>query len=135
MLIAHLLQSNIFSGAENVVCQIIMMFQNDPNFDMVYICPNGPIREALHERGIKYYSLEYFDLKSIRKAFEEIKPDVVHAHDMHASFKAALCLGKRRLICHIHNNSFDSRKRTIKTILFKYAAKKASHIFWVSDSS
>lgn len=39
--IVHLLNSDSFSGAENVVCQIIKMLGND--FEMTYISPKGEI--------------------------------------------------------------------------------------------
>lgn len=33
MRVLHLLASNKFSGAENVACQIIKMFSDEPNFE------------------------------------------------------------------------------------------------------
>ena len=39
--IVHLLNSDSFSGAENVVCQIIKMLGND--FEMTYISPKHRI--------------------------------------------------------------------------------------------
>ena len=57
MKILHLLQSNRFSGAENVVCQIIRMFENEPNIEMVYCSRDGQIREALNERNINYFKM------------------------------------------------------------------------------
>ena len=52
MTILHVLYSNRFSGAENVVCQIIEMFRGYPDVRMVYCSPDGQIREALEEAGI-----------------------------------------------------------------------------------
>lgn len=135
MKIMHLLQSDRFSGAENVVCQIISMFAEDKTIEHIYCSVDGQVREVVSEKGIEFFALKDFSLKEVNRAINEVNPDIIHAHDMHASFKAALCLKNKKLICHIHNNSFDSRKASIKTILFKYAANKASHIFWVSDSS
>ena len=53
MRIIHLLQSSKFSGAENVVCQIISMMEND-DVEMAYCSCDGQIREALSERNIKF---------------------------------------------------------------------------------
>ena len=50
----HLLATNSFSGAENVVCQIIDMYKNDKNLDMVYCSPNGKIKNKLVEKNIKF---------------------------------------------------------------------------------
>ena len=60
MKVLHLLQSDRFSGAENVVCQIIGMMKNEPNIEMVYCSSDGPIRDALAERKIKFVPLEKF---------------------------------------------------------------------------
>ena len=58
MKIMHLLATNSFSGAENVVCQIIDMYKNDKNLDMVYCSPNGKIKNKLVEKNIKFYHSE-----------------------------------------------------------------------------
>ena len=49
MKIMHVLYSEKFSGAENVVRQIIGMFSENKDIEMVYCSPDGPIREALAE--------------------------------------------------------------------------------------
>lgn len=133
--IMHLLQSDRFSGAENVVCQIIKMFQDDDSIEHIYCSQDGKIRSIIEQKQIKFYGIQNFSLGSINNAITMIKPDVIHAHDMHACFKAAICCRDIPLICHIHNNSFDSRKLNLKTFLFQVSAKKAAHIFWVSDTS
>lgn len=135
MKVLHLLYSNQFSGAENVVCQIIGMFKDEPDVEMVYCSPDGPIREALQERNIKFIPLNEFSIKSIKQMIKVEKPDVIHAHDMRASFYASRACGKIKLISHIHNNAFDSRGISVKSIAYFFAAKKAKHIFWVSQSS
>ena len=135
MKVLHLLQSNRFSGAENVVCQIIGMFRNDPDIEMVYCSSDGQIREALAERNITFVPLKEFSIKEIGRVIDEQKPDIIHAHDMRASFYAARSCGKISLISHIHNNAFDSRGISMKSIAYMLAAKKAKHIFWVSQSA
>ena len=134
MKVLHLLQSDRFSGAENVVCQIINLL-SDENIEFVYCSRDGQIRESLEEKKIKYNFVKNFTLSEIKRVIEEEKPDVIHAHDMRASFYAALCCKNITLISHIHNNNFDSRKLSLKAILYYFAAKKSKHIFWVSKSS
>ena len=134
MKVMHLLQSNRFSGAENVVCQIISMCK-DENIEFVYCSQNGQIKEALDERKIKYNLTKDFSISEIRRVIKEENPDIIHAHDMKASFYAALCCGKIPLISHVHNNNYDSRGFSLKSILYYLAGKKAKHIFWVSKSS
>ena len=50
--ILHILPSNSFSGAENVVCQIIQMYRDTPGTTMAYCCPEGPIRQTLERLEI-----------------------------------------------------------------------------------
>ena len=133
--VLHLLCSNRFSGAENVVCQIIHMFSSFEEFEMFYCSPDGQIREALEERNVNYVPIARISVGEIRKAIRVVHPDIIHAHDMRASFFAALACGSIPLVLHIHNNNFDSRKLSVKSVLFLYAAQKAKHIFWVSKSS
>lgn len=54
---------------------------------------------------------------------------------MRASFIGALACGNIPIISHIHNNNFDSRGISLKSIAYLYAGMRAKHIFWVSDSS
>lgn len=135
MKILHLLQSNRFSGAENVVCQIFGMMKDEKNIEMIYCSKDGEIRDALKERNIEFFPIEKLCVQEVKRAIKEIKPDVIHAHDMRASYIAAKACGKIKLISHIHNNAFDSRGISAKSIAYMYAAMKAKHIFWVSDSS
>ena len=101
MRIVHLLQSNKFSGAESVVCQIIEMFADETWTEMIYVCPEGPIRGILENKNIKFYPLENFSQGSINRALKYLKPDIVHAHDFSASVRASF-YNKARIISHIH---------------------------------
>lgn len=131
----HLLQSSKFSGAENVVCQIISMFRSNENIEFVYCSQDGQIKEALLERNIRFNLMKNFSMSEVKRVINEEKPDIIHAHDMRASFYAAICCRKIPLISHIHNNNFDSREISLKALLYMFTAKKAKHIFWVSNSS
>jgi glycosyltransferase involved in cell wall biosynthesis len=133
--VLHMPRSNSFSGAENMICQIAELFRNDPDISIVYCSPDGPIREEVESRGIEFIPLEKVSVSCIKKMLRVVRPDLIHAHDMYASVMAAAACGNIPLICHIHNNSFDSRGLNLKVILFRIAAQKAKHIFWVSKSS
>lgn len=132
--VIHLLSSNKFSGAENVVCQIIRMF-NDLDYEMFYCSPAGSISQSLKERNVKYVAINKLSVSEVRRVISEIKPDIIHAHDMKAGVIASLSCGRIPMVSHIHNNNFDSQRITFKSILYKYAAEKANHIIWVSKSS
>ena len=49
--------------------------------------------------------------------------------------RQALCCGKIPLISHIHNNAYDARGLSAKSIAYLLAGFRAKHIFWVSNSS
>lgn len=133
--ILHVLMSSTFSGAENVVCQIISMYKND-DVEMLYGGIDGPvIRNALDERGFKFIPMKKRSVSEVSRIIKETKPDIIHAHDMKASYFVSLACGKIPFISHIHNNNFDSRGLSLKSLFFYHAAKKAKHIFWVSNSS
>ena len=135
MRILHVLASDRFSGAENVVCQIISLLKNDANIEMAYTSTDGPIREALTERGINFLPMSKLCKNELARIIKEYSPEMIHAHDMRASYIASLVAKGIPIICHIHNNAFASRGLTVKSIAFIFAARKAKHIFWVSDSA
>ncbi len=134
--VLHVLTSVRYSGAENVVCQIIHSFEaENSSYEMMYCSPDGQIREALAERNVRFVPLASWSLGELRKAIKETKPDIIHAHDMKASLFSAILCGNTPLISHIHNNNYNSRGITPKAVLYSYAARKAKHIFWVSRSA
>lgn len=135
MRIIHLLQSPRFSGAENVVCQIIGLMRNEPDMEMFYCSRDGQIREALEERNISFIPIKDITVNEVKYVIKKYKPDIIHAHDMRASYIAVRAAGKIPVISHIHNNNFDSRGLSVKSIAYLYAGFKSKHIFWVSDSS
>jgi len=134
MKVLHILNTNKFSGAEDVVCQIIDIFKNEADIEMLYCSPDGPIRQALEERNINFVPITALNTKEIKRVISEQKPDIIHSHDITASFVAAAACKGVKIINTIHGNSFSMRKLSVKSILYKLAAKKASHIFWVSKS-
>ena len=102
---------------------------------MYYCSPDGRIRDALEENNIDFLPLREFSVKELKRIISETKPDIIHAHDMRAGFYVSLACGKIPFVSHVHNNNFDSRGLSLKSLLFYHAAKKAKHIFWVSESS
>ena len=134
MKVMHVLNSRIYSGAEKVVCQIIKSFRDD--VEMVYCSPDSDIvRQMLAEQNVTFLPMETMSTKELKRVIREQKPDLIHAHDMRASFFCALCCGRIPLVSHIHNNAYDARGLSPKTIAYLLAGFKAKHILWVSNSS
>ncbi len=136
MKVMHVLNSRIYSGAEKVVCQIIHAFADTPGMEMVYCSPySDNVRQMLAQEGGTYLPVESLTPGQLRQVLREQKPDLIHAHDMRAGFVAALCCGRTPLISHIHNNAYDARGLSLKSVAYLIAGAKARHIFWVSRSA
>lgn len=134
MKVLHVLYSRIYTGAEKVAAQIITAF--DGKVDMAYASlDSDSVWEILDGMGIKHYAFDELTPAQLKKIIREYQPDVIHAHDMRTSFVASLCCGKIPLISHIHNNAYDSRGLSPKSIAYLLAGLKAKHILWVSNSS
>ena len=133
--VLHVLVSGTYNGAENVVCQIVDLFKSEDNFEMVYCSLDGPVRIALEERKIDFHPVKELTVGEIKRVIKEVNPTIVHAHDMRAGLLASLACGNIPLVSHIHNNNYDSRKITLKAVLYYLASLKAKHIFWVSKTS
>lgn len=133
MKILHLLCTNKFSGAENVVSEIISMADKD--YKMIYVSPDGPIRRSLKERNVPYLNIERFNIVSIRKAIKVYKPDIIHAHDIRASIFAALSTFKIPIVSHIHCNFNTMRKLSIKSVTYRLFLHRFNRVFAVSSST
>ncbi|MBR3362481.1 MAG: glycosyltransferase [Bacilli bacterium] len=128
--ILHLLPSNSFSGAENVVCNII---QNNKKYEMFYCCPRGPIEKVLKEKNIDYIPINKFNLCNIKKIINRYDIDIVHAHDFKASFLAGF-LKNVTVISHLHNNPPFIKKWNIYTFLYSLVSTNFSKVAVVSDA-
>ncbi len=132
MKILHVLSSSKFSGAENVVCQIIKMFDNE--IEMAYTSKDGEIAKALLERGVKFFPMEDLNHEELARVIKEYQPDLLHGHDIRGAYEASRFAKEYKVIHTIHGNDVRMRKLSLKSLLYKKAAKKAQHIFWVSSS-
>jgi len=136
MKVLHVLNSRIYTGAEKVVCQIIRSFQGDPGVEMVYCSPDSDnVRQMLALQGVPFAPMTALTPGELKRVIREQGADLIHAHDMRASFVASLCAGRIPILSHIHNNAYDARGLSVKSIAYILAGAKARHIFWVSASS
>lgn len=132
--ILHLLNSSFYSGAENMAIQVIKMF-NDTGYEAVYCSLDGPIRQALEKENIKFIPVGSLNIHEVRSVIKEYEPNIIHAHDMKASVIAAMSTLKTPIVAHIHGNSQDARRITLKSLGFLFASIKIRWIFWVSNSA
>ncbi len=134
-LVLHLLSSHSYSGAENVVCQIMDMFLDDDEYEMVYCSPDGEIKDALKEKNISYVPMKKMSVHEVRNVINKMNPYIIHAHDMRAGTAAAAVCGKRTLVSHIHNNALKSQKLSVRSAVYLMAAMKSKKIIWVSQTA
>ena len=134
MKVLHLLSTNKFSGAENVACQIIKLFDKDKEVSMAYCSPQGEIANTLLDKGVDFFSINKLSVKELKRVVNEFQPDIIHAHDMKASFYASFLSKKIKIVSHIHNSDFSARKFSIKSLLYRWSARKIEKIVWVSNS-
>ena len=134
MRVLHVLYSTIYTGAEKVAAQIIQALSDQA--EMAYCSlESQEVWDILDGMGIRHYGVSELTPGTLKQVIREFKPDVIHAHDMRTSFIAALCCGRIPLISHIHNNAYDSRGLSVKSIAYLIAGFRAKHIFWVSNSA
>ena len=133
MKVLHILNTNNFSGAENVVINIINNMKN--NNELVYVSPEGPIRDYLEENDIMYEPIKKVSINEIKKVAKKYKPDIIHAHDFTASIIAAIVSPKKvKVISHIHNNNFWIKKVNLKTLIYLLSTIRYKKILIVSNS-
>lgn len=134
--VLHLISTSLFSGAENVACQIINLFKSDNGYDMKYCAVIGKNKPALEIRKIPVLELNKFSIHDIKKAISEYNPDVIHAHDPKSAIASVIASRGKKIIAHIHSNHRYMRKISIKSFIFHfYIEKMISDIIWVSDSA
>lgn len=126
--VLHLLASNSYSGAENVVCTIIENCRD--KYDMYYCSLDGSIREILEKRNIKFIPLTSFSVGSIKKIIKEYNIDIVHAHDFKASFVASFLSVK--VISQLHCNYKLLPCRQLVGCVYSIIQKKFAKVVVVS---
>lgn len=130
--VMHILNSNSYSGAENVVIQIINGMKG--YCDSTYVSPNGSIAGVLSQEGIDYYPVNRLSVGIIKRAIMEIQPDIIHAHDFRAGIYACATGTTMPIISHIHNNPPWLGKVSVKTLLYAVCCLRFKRILTVSDS-
>ena len=138
MRVIHLLKSNSYSGAENVACQIIDLFKDDKDIEMIYVCPKGAIKETLVKRKIKYFLMSGFTFLNVLTAIKILKPDIIHAHDysatVFASVISAFIPRKIRIISHLHNNASWIGNVNFFSVIFALSSVMVDRYLLVSES-
>lgn len=130
--VLNVLQSNQFSGAENVVIFISKELEDEYSF--IYSSQKGPIQEVLDKYFLKHELMNTLNLKNLKKVVKSNKPDIIHAHDVRATILSAIVKKNQRLVSHMHVNNSNMRKLNIKTLLLLFISSRVDQFIWVSQS-
>lgn len=130
--ILHILNSNSYSGAENVVITIIENMKD--TYDCAYFSPTGSISKVLAEKDIPYIAVEKLSVRTIQKAIADFRPNLIHAHDFRAGMLSCLTGTHIPIINHLHNNSPWLKSFSTWTIAYAFCCRKFDRILTVSAS-
>lgn len=135
MTVLHILNTNSYSGAENVAITLIRaMRERYPDYRLVYVSPDGPIRERLAAEGVEFEPVSGVSAREIRRVVKKYRPDLIHAHDFTASVTAAFATFKIPVISHIHNNPPWLGRPCLKSIAYRLSIARYERILCVSPS-
>lgn len=134
MKILHVLNTDRFSGAENVACRIIEMFRDDADTEMAYCSRDGQIRTVLKRKNITFCPINGMSRESLSDVIQAYQPDILHAHDFRASIVCSRFAPKIPVISHLHNNPPWLKKAGLKSLAYGWSCRKYRHILTVSDS-
>lgn len=134
--IVHVLNTGSYSGAENVVIQIIKkMNEFYPNqYRLIYMACKGPIEERLKREKIEYYLVDKLSFRTVKQMRRKYSPDIVHAHDFTASILVALTRKNEKIVSHLHCNPLWIKAWNLKTIAYSYTISKYNNILAVSSA-
>jgi glycosyltransferase involved in cell wall biosynthesis len=134
--IIHLLNTDRYSGAENVAIQIIK-FNSNKNLNFYYVSREGQIVNNLTSNAIKFkFFKSYLSLLSILK---KLNPDIIHVHDFTlliivSFFKFFGLVNNVSLISHLHHNPKWIKKLNLKILVSNLALFNVNSVLCVSNA-
>lgn len=132
--VLHIINSHIYSGAENVIISIMENTKDD--IDTCYTSPVGSIKEVLSQKGLNYIPIyaENLSPKNIKRVIDQYRPDIIHAHDFRAGIFSCMTMTSVPIINHLHNNSPWLKRYSIYTVLYAMCCCRLKKILTVSNS-
>ena len=131
----HLLNTNTYSGAENVAITLIRAVRERyPEYRLVYVSPDGPIRERLASEGVEFEPIEKISRRELRRVIKKYRPEVIHAHDFTASIVSSYSTLRVPVISHLHNNPPWLGRAGIRSLAYAFSSARYKRILGVSPS-
>ena len=133
--VLHLLNTNTYSGAENVAITLIRAMKKlYPDYRLVYVSPDGPIRERLIADGVEFEPIEKISRKEVRRVIKKYRPALIHAHDFTASIVSAYSTLRVPVISHVHNNTPWLKRFCINSVVYGLSTLRYKKVLGVSPS-
>ena len=133
--ILHILNTDRYSGAENVAITIINYFNKySSEYRLIYVSKDGPIRHILDNNKIEFEPITSICRSEVRRVVSKWKPDIIHAHDFTASIYFAVFANSPIVISHIHNNLPWLKRINKNSLIFCFSCFKYKYILGVSPS-
>ena len=126
MKILHISKSGTYSGMENVAINIIKSMPD--NVHSVYLTAAGSIETKLLEQDIEYIAEEKVDEEVIKRAIDEVKPDILHAYEYDCSLMCTKVTDSIPIISHLYSIPKWVQKIGPKSIIYGGACKSFAKI-------
>lgn len=132
--VLHVLNTNTYSGAENVAITVIRAMQRlYSDYRLIYVSPYGPIRERLMAEGVEFEPVEKLSRREIKRVVGKYSPELIHAHDFTASIVSAFST-RVPVISHIHNNCPWLKRLCVKSLAYGVSCFRYRKMLGVSPS-
>jgi len=122
------------AGAERVVYDIVSALKKNKNYEVTVVCGGNRVKEYFDELGVETYVHVNRNVLTIKKIFDEIKPDVIHAHDNQASYLALLAGRGIPIISHIHNYYRYFETKDINYMINRILRNRFRYNIYCSDT-
>lgn len=130
--VLHILNTSSYSGAENVVINIIKCLPLD--FECAYVSMDGSIRIILEKSKIEFLPIKKATINEMRRVVALFNPDIIHAHDYTTSIICAISRLKVPVISHLHNNSPWIKSLHPYSFIYWLSTMKYIKVITVSES-
>lgn len=126
MIILHVSKSGSYSGMENVAINIIKSMPEE--IKSVYLTATGSIETKLLDQDISYIAVEKVNEDAIKKAIDEVKPDIIHAYEYECSLMCTRVTDTIPIISHLYSIPKWTQKIGMKSITYGGACKNFAKI-------
>lgn len=130
-LVLHVLCSGNYSGAEKMALQLIGSYTSE--YRGIYFAEHGIIDRVDSIPKIVLNLVDKVNYGSLFRIVNELKPDVIHAHDFRASILSAALPFNIKIVSQIHQNPSWFFRLNPLSIAYYISCFRYSKIIFVGD--